>query len=88
MLVRAAGISKVRGHCEYLGGTRPKKVLRRIVLKNSYTARWGQIWENKIPNYSDFAGVTRRNQSVGERFPTFQKFAVAAKSFSTEWAES
>jgi len=60
----------------------------RILLKNSYTARWGQIWENKIPHYSNFDGVTRRNQPVGERFSTFQKFAVAAKSFSTEWAGS
>ncbi|MEP2881354.1 MAG: hypothetical protein ABJP13_16345 [Sulfitobacter sp.] len=58
------------------------------MLKNSYTARWGQIWENRIPNYSGFDGVTRHNQPVGERFPTFQKFAVAAKSFSTESAET
>ena len=55
-----------------------------IVLKNFHTARWGQIWENKIPNYSNFDGVTRRNQPAGERCPTFQKFAVAAKSFSAE----
>tara|TARA_R110002020_G_scaffold213661_1_gene420568 strand:+ start:2464 stop:2847 length:384 start_codon:yes stop_codon:yes gene_type:complete len=55
-----------------------------IVLKNSQTARWGQIWENKIPNYSNFDGVKERNQLVGERFPTFPKFAAAAKSFSTE----
>jgi hypothetical protein len=45
-------------------------------------------WENKIPSFSNFDGINERNQLVGERFPTFPKFAAAAKSFSTERAES
>ena len=48
--------------------------------------RVGAKWENKIPSFSNFDGVNERNQLVGERFPTFPKFAAAAKSFSTERA--
>lgn len=60
---------------------------RRIVLKNSTTARRSQIRQDKIPNYGNPGGTRRCNSLVGEQLPTFKRLAVAANSFSTQSAE-
>tara|TARA_R110002049_G_C9163882_1_gene561214 strand:+ start:2403 stop:2711 length:309 start_codon:yes stop_codon:yes gene_type:complete len=46
--------------------------------------RVGAKFGKKIPNYSNFDGVTGRNPLVREQFPTIPKFAVAAGSFSKD----
>jgi hypothetical protein len=59
-----------------------------ILLKNSDVGYFGQILRNNILVLSSFTGVSWCILINGEQFSALWKFADAAKSFSTEWAQN